>query len=134
MFIIKKRFIVMVLLSIMIMTMMAQHKVSGNVKDATGEPLIGVSVYVDDKPSTTTDFDGNFMLPSVQSNQKLKFVYVGYKDFMTTVGNKDILNVVMESDDAQLDEVIVVGYGTMKKCDLTGSVSSIGTQKLNEKG
>ena len=134
MFVIKKRFTVMVLLIFAAVTMLAQHKVSGNVKDTGGEPLIGVSVYVDGKPSTTTDFDGNFTLPSVQPGQKLKFVYVGYKDFMTTVGNKDILNVVMQSDDAQLDEVIVVGYGTMKKSDLTGSVSSIGTKKLNEKG
>lgn len=134
MFDIKKRFFATALLSAIAVVGMAQQKVTGNVKDNSGEPLIGVSVYVDGKPVATTDLDGNFTLPSVKPSQKVKFVYIGYDDATMTIGDKTMLNVVMESSDSQLDEVIVVGYGTMKKSDLTGSVSSVSTKKLNEQG
>ena len=103
-------------------------------KDESGDPLIGVSVYLDNKPTTVTDFNGDFTLPSVKPSQKVKLVYIGYKDAVVTFGNKTRLDITMESNGKQLDEVMVVGYGTMKKSDLTGSVSSVNTQKLNEKG
>ena len=73
-------------------------------------------------------------MPSVKPSQKVKLVYIGYKDAVVTFGNKTRLDITMESNGKQLDEVMVVGYGTMKKSDLTGSVSSVNTQKLNEKG
>lgn len=134
MFTFKKKLLATALLSAMAMAGMAQQKITGNVKDSSGEPLIGVSVYLDGKPETVTDLDGNFTLSSAKPSQKVKLVYIGYKDAVLTVGDKTALDVVMETIDNQLDEVMVVGYGTMKKSDLTGSVSSVGTKKLNEQG
>ena len=132
--VIKKRFLSTLLLAVTAITSMAQQQVTGNVKDESGDPLIGVSVYLDNKPTTVTDFNGDFTLPSVKPSQKVKLVYIGYKDAVVTLGNKTRLDITMESNGKQLDEVMVVGYGTMKKSDLTGSVSSVNTQKLNEKG
>lgn len=132
--VIKKRFLSTLLLAVTAITSMAQQQVTGNVKDESGDPLIGVSVYLDNKPTTVTDFNGDFTLPSVKPSQKVKLVYIGYKDAVVTFGNKTRLDITMESNGKQLDEVMVVGYGTMKKSDLTGSVSSVNTQKLNEKG
>lgn len=132
--VIKKRFLSTLLLAVTAITSMAQQQVTGNVKDESGDPLIGVSVYLDNKPTTVTDFNGDFTLPSVKPSQKVKLVYIGYKDAVVTFGDKTRLDITMESNGKQLDEVMVVGYGTMKKSDLTGSVSSVNTQKLNEKG
>lgn len=113
---------------------MAQQAVKGTVTDADGEPLAGVSVYVDGKPVTATAIDGSFTLPSVTANQKVKVTYLGYKDVIVNAGKSGSMQIVMESDDHSLADVVVVGYGTVKKTDLTGAVGSVGTQKLNEKG
>lgn len=129
-----KRKMAVVLLSAMALTASAQQTIKGNVKDSNGDPLIGVSVYLDGKPVAVTDIDGNFTLPQAKSSQNVKLSYLGYDDISMAVGNKSTLNVIMKSSEKLLDEVMVVGYGTMKKSDLTGSVSSVGTQKLNEKG
>lgn len=112
----------------------AQQAVSGVVKDANGEPLIGVTVMVDGKAGAITDMDGNFKIPNASASSTIKVSYIGYKDQTITVGNRSQINIVMEEDNATLDEVVVVGYGTMKKSDLTGSVSSVDTERLNAKG
>lgn len=112
----------------------AQKTVTGNVKDANGEPLIGVTVFVDGKPGSITDLDGNFSIPNATPSSKVKISYVGYKDQTVTLGNASTLNIVLQEDNAQLDEVVVVGYGTMKKSDLTGSVSSADGAKIAAKG
>ena len=112
----------------------AQKTVSGVVKDAKGEPLIGVTVMVDGKPAGITDIDGNFKVPNAKASSKIKVSYIGYKEQTLTVGNQLKLNVVLQEDNAQLDEVVVVGYGVMKKTDVTGSISSVGTEQLNAKG
>lgn len=107
-------------------TAMAQQKqISGTVKDATGEPMVGVTVMADGRAAAVTDMDGNFTINEAKPNTKLTISYVGYADQTFTVGNRSDFNVVMKEDNQQLDEVVVVGYGTMKKKDLTGSVSSI---------
>lgn len=121
-------------MSTALLTAMAQQAVTGNVKDVNGDPLIGVSVYVDDKPAAVTDIDGNFTLPSITSKQKIRMSYLGYDDVNIQGDLKKLQSITMKSSDKVLDEVMVVGYGTMKKSDLTGSISSVGTQKLNEKG
>lgn len=112
----------------------AQSTVTGTVKDANGEPLIGVTVMTDGKVGAITDLDGNFSIPNATEQTQLTISYIGYKDQTLQVGNKTRLNIVMQEDNQALDEVVVVGYGTMKKSDLTGSISSVNTQQLNAKG
>ena len=114
------------LLSVMCFMAYAQKTVTGTVKDATGEPMIGVSVIVDGTSiGGVTDFNGNFTIQKVPNNGVLKFSYVGYKDQKVNTAGKNSFNVVLQEDAMGLDEVVVVGYGTMKKKDLTGSVASI---------
>lgn len=116
------------------LTAFAQKTVTGTVKDAKGEPLIGVTVFVDGKPGSITDIDGNFSIPNASPSSKVKVSYIGYKDQTVTLGNSSTVNIVLQEDNAQLDEVVVVGYGTMKKSDLTGSISSADGSKLAAKG
>ncbi len=112
----------------------AQKTVTGIVKDANGEPMIGVTIMVDGKAGAITDMDGNFSIPNATESTQLKVSYIGYKDMTVAVGNQSRLNIVMEEDNQALDEIVVVGYGTMKKSDLTGSISSVNTEQLNAKG
>ena len=106
-------------------------KVSGQVVDQEGEPLIGATVKV--KGATTgsiTDFDGNFTIDA-PANGTLVVSYVGYKDREIAVRGRAILNKIeMESDAMMLDQVVVVGYGVQKKADLTGSVSIVNADEL----
>ena len=114
------------LLSVFCFAAYAQKTVTGTVKDATGEPMIGVSVIVDGTTiGGVTDFDGNFTIQNVPEKGILKFSYVGFKDQKIAVAGKSSVNVTLQEDAMGLDEVVVVGYGTMKKKDLTGSVASI---------
>lgn len=112
----------------------AQQTVTGSVKDEEGNPLIGVTVSVDGKPTSITDLDGNFTIPNASPQSKIDVSYIGYKGQTVTVGNKTKFDIVLNPDDNTLNDVVVVGYGTMKKMDLTGSVGSVGTEKLNENG
>ena len=94
----------------------AQKAVTGTVKDKSGEPLIGVSVMIDGtSQGTVTDFDGNFRVPNVSANTVLNVSYIGYKAQKVKVGNQDNITITLEDDNQQLQEVVVVGYGTMKK-------------------
>jgi TonB-linked SusC/RagA family outer membrane protein len=106
------------------------HAVSGTVKDAAGEPLIGVSVQEKGTVNgTITDSNGNYSV-SVGQRSTLVFSYIGYTAKEVAVGSLSTLNVTLEEDNALLDEVVVVGYGTMKRRDLTGSVASVTGEKL----
>ncbi len=99
----------------------AQKTITGNVKDATGEPLIGVTIQAG-KGGTVTDIDGNFSLQNLKPGDKITISYLGCKTQTITVGN--------QSTDKSLDEVVVIGYGTMKRRDLTGAVASVTGDKL----
>lgn len=112
------------------LTAFAQKTVTGTVKDAKGEPLIGVTVFVDGKPGSITDIDGNFSIPNASPSSKVKVSYIGYKEQTVTLGNSSNLSIVLQEDNAQLDEVVVVGYGTMKKSDLTGSTTSLRNEAI----
>lgn len=105
--------------------------VKGTVLDAkSNEPLIGVSVIEKGSSNgTMTDIDGNFNV-KVPKNAVLKFSYLGYQAQEISVNGKTLLNVVMKEDNAQLDEVVVVGYGLQKKATLSGSVTSVSGDKL----
>ena len=110
--------------------MLAQNKVSGTVVDATGEPLIGVSVL---EEGTTnggiTDFDGNFTL-TVKSGAKLTFSYVGYTSQTLAAANG--MKVTLQEDNTVLNEVVVVGYGTMRRKDVTSSITTVQAKDLNK--
>ena len=121
------------LLSIFCFVAYAQQAVTGTVKDATGEPMIGVTVLLNGQAAAVTDIDGNFTIKA-EPKDVVKVSYIGYTDQEITVGNKTSLDIVLQEDSQTLNEVVVVGYGTMKKSDLTGSVSSVDTEKLNAKG
>lgn len=100
--------------------------IKGQILDEAGDPMIGVSILV--KGTTTgaiTDLDGNYMLNVPSGKNILEVSYIGYKTKEIAIGNATQLNVKMEPDTQTLDEVVVVGYGTVKKRDLTGSVSSV---------
>lgn len=110
-----------------------QSIVRGTVTDSSGEPLIGVSILVKGTANgVISDLDGGFSI-SAAADDVLQFSYVGYINQEIQVGNKKILNVIMEEDTKQLDEVVVVGYGTQKKVNLTGAVSSITSDDLINK-
>ena len=108
----------------------AQKTITGTVKDATGEPLIGVTIQTAKGGGTVTDIDGNFSLSNLKVGEKLTISYVGCKTKIVTVSNNPTLNIVLESSDKSLDEVVVIGYGTMKRRDLTGAVASVTGDKL----
>ena len=113
--------------------MMAQDRsVSGRVMGANDSaPLPGVSILVKGtNAGTTTDGDGAFKL-TVPANAVLVFSFVGYTPKEVSVGNQTVLDVSLELDNRQLNEVVVVGYGTVKKSDLTGSLASVKAKEIN---
>ncbi len=126
-----KRASMALLLSVFCFVAYAQKTITGTVKDASGEPMIGVSVIVDGTTiGGVTDFDGNFTIQNIPEKAVLKISYIGFKEQKIAVAGKNNINVTMQEDAAALDEVVVVGYGTMKKKDLTGSVASVKTEDL----
>ena len=105
--------------------------VSGNVKDATGEPIIGATVMEQGTQNgTVTDFDGNFSINLKGKSNKLVFSYVGMQNQTVDVAGKSSINVSMKDDAQMLEEVVAIGYGTVKKKDLTGAVSTVGSDVL----
>ena len=105
--------------------------ITGVVKDIHGIPLIGVNVMQKETTrGTVTDIDGNYSVKTTGKSVVLAFTYIGYASENVTVGSKKIVNVVMKEDNQHLDEVIVIGYGTSSKRDLTGAVSSVKAEKL----
>ena len=100
--------------------------VKGTVLDENGEPLIGVSIVVKGTSTgTITDFDGKFSIDLPAGSKELLISYIGYKDQTITITGNIPLNVKMVPDTQALDEVVVIGYGTVKKRDLTGAVTSV---------
>ncbi|NDW11126.1 TonB-dependent receptor [Dysgonomonas sp. 520] len=109
-----------------------QRSVSGTISDINGEPLIGVSVIEDGTNNgTITDIDGKYQI-TVSSKSKLKFNYISYKPIEIQVGNQTVINLTLEENLSELDEVVVIGYGAVKKRDLTGSVASLSAKKIAE--
>jgi len=109
-----------------------QITVQGVVKDHTGEPVIGASVVQKNTSNgTITDVDGQFTLKT-PSNSVIQVSFVGYKTQDIQVNGKKRFQIVLSEDTELLDEVVVVGYGTMKKSDLTGAVASVGTKQIKD--
>lgn len=101
------------------------QKISGALTDSSGEPLIGASVYViGTNKGTSTDVDGKYTIEA-KGNDKIRFSYVGYKTKTVKIDNRTVINVTLDVDDTVLDEVVVIGYGTMDKKELTSAVSHV---------
>ena len=95
--------------------------VSGTIKDINGEPLVGVTVVVTGfTTGTNSDIDGKFRLDIPAKAQVLVFSFIGMKTQEVPIGDKTVFDIVMAEDIANLDEVVVVGYGTMKRRELSG--------------
>ena len=108
-----------------VMAVQQGKKVTGVVVDGTGEPVIGANVVVKGTTNgTITDFDGNYTIEGVSANDVLVISYIGYLSQEVPVGNQSMIKVTLKEDTQTLDEVVVVGYGTMKKSDVTGSIST----------
>ena len=107
----------------------AQSKVSGTVKDANGEPLIGVSVMeVGTNNGAVTDMNGNYTL-NVKPGAKLKLSYIGFTPQTVKAGSNN--QIVLQEDNTALNEVVVVGYGTMRRKDVTSSITTVKAEDLN---
>lgn len=107
-------------------------RITGQVIDAnTGEPLPGVNVLEQGTTNgTITNIDGNYVLVLSGEGQSLEFSYIGYVKQTIPVDGRNVLNVELKPDLKELDEVVVIGYGSMKRADLTGSVSSVSGEQL----
>ena len=118
-----KRFIVSFLALALCTIMYAQEAITGNVVDQTGEPVIGATVMEKGTSNgTVTDFDGNFSL-KVAAGKTIVFSYIGYQTVELPAANG--MKVTMQDDAFSLNEVVVTGYTTQRKADLTGAVSVV---------
>lgn len=109
-----------------------QQTVTGTVTDSAGDPLIGATVLAQESgQGTATDLNGNYSI-RVDALGTLQFSYVGYETKNVAVQGRTVINVTLVEDNAVLDELVVVGYGTMKKSDLTGAVGSIGAKDIKD--
>lgn len=115
--------------------MMAQNiTVSGTVKDKAGETLVGVAIQVKGTTvGTVTSLDGDYTLPNVDPKAELLFRYIGYTPKTEKVAGRKVINVLLESESQNLEEVVVVGFGTQKKVNLTGAVASVSSDVLENK-
>ncbi len=129
----KRSLLLVALFVIGCLQLLAQTKtIKGEVTDAqNGEALIGATVMVEgEKGGTVTDFDGNFSLQVSSSAKKIKVSYIGYIDKVLSVS--DNMKVKLESDSKALADVVVIGYGTARKSDLTGSVATVKSKDFNK--
>ncbi|UCS94040.1 TonB-dependent receptor [Echinicola marina] len=112
-------------------TIIQDRNISGLVVDKSGESLPGVNIIIKGSTKgTITDLDGKFSIEA-SNDDILVFSFLGFTSKEVSVGNQDFLNVTLEEDLSDLDEVVVVGYGTVKKSDLTGAVASVKPEELN---
>lgn len=124
---VSNRVLVLLMTILSIFPLMAQQiEVAGTVSDKDGEPLIGASVLVvGAKLGAATDIDGNFSI-TAPANGKLQVSYVGYEPQTVNIDGRTTINIILEQNTSVLDEVVVVGYGTMDKKELTSAISHIG--------
>lgn len=110
----------------------AQTTITGSVSDENGEVIPGANIVIEGTTSgTSTDFDGNFTL-SASSGDVLVISFLGYHTKKVTVGSQTVINVTLLPDAQNLDEVVVIGYGTIKKSDVVGSVSQVDSKSFEE--
>jgi len=101
-------------------------RISGTIKDSFGDPVIGANILEKGTTNgTTTDFDGNFSITASSPQSILVISYIGYKAQEITVGNQRTLNVILSEDSEMVDEIVVIGYGTQRKGDITSAIASV---------
>ncbi|WP_460542955.1 SusC/RagA family TonB-linked outer membrane protein [Echinicola sediminis] len=124
---------IVLFLLFMCVPLFAQNlKISGTITDEIGQPIPGAAVLVKGTSNgTAADLDGKYML-SVPSGSTLQFSFIGYQTKDVQVTNQTIIDVSLEPDMSDLEEVVVVGYGTVKKSQLTGAISSVGSKEIAE--
>ena len=117
-----------------VFSMCAQSfSVQGSVTDENNLPLLGVNVLVKNETrGTTTDFDGNYSIDNISPGDVLQFTYVGFIPKEVIITNQQTLNVVLQSDSQALDEIVVIGYGSQAKKEITGAVSVVGAKTIEE--
>lgn len=133
----KKNLLITCVMLLFAVTSMAQNKItiSGVVTDKTGETVIGASVRVKGQESkgSITDINGKYQIVDVASNATLIFSYIGMREQEIAVNGRSTINVKMEEDSQLIDEVVVVGYGSAKKRDLTGSIVTVKADEIASK-
>lgn len=133
----KKNLLITCVMLLFAITSMAQNKItiSGVVTDKTGETVIGASVRVKGQESkgSITDINGKYQIVDVASNATLIFSYIGMREQEIAVNGRSTINVKMEEDSQLIDEVVVVGYGSAKKRDLTGSIVTVKADEIASK-
>ncbi|MBR3405315.1 MAG: TonB-dependent receptor [Bacteroidales bacterium] len=128
-----KKLILALLGMVTALSLSAQTTIKGIVTDETGEPLIGAGVLVEGTSiGTITGIDGDYVLSVPADAVNLVFSFIGLADQTVAINGQTEINVVLKADQTFLDEVVVVGYATVKRRDLLGSVSSVGSDKLAE--
>ena len=129
-----KKYIILMLMAFVSTVSLAQSTVKGTVVDANGEPIIGATVQVKGSAAsgTITDLDGNFTLAGVPAKAQLVVSYIGY--ISETVSNLNNPKITLKEDSQQLEEVVVVGYGTQKKAHLTGSIETVPVDEITDLG
>jgi len=111
-----------------------EHQIKGTVKDDTGQPLPGASVVIKgEKGGTITDANGNFVLDVPSKSSVIVISFTGFNAKEVTVGNQNTVIVQLTVNDQSLDEVVVIGYGTTRRSDLTGAVGSVKAQELQQR-
>ena len=129
----QKPLVTLFLLCLFPMGALAQNVVKGTVNDEAGEPIIGATVKVSgSNAGSITDFDGKFSVQAA-SNATLEISYVGYVSQKVKVAGKTDITVVLKEDAQMLNDVVVIGYGTMKKSDISGSVATINKEQMERK-
>ena len=132
-FLIRLCFITLLLLSVGLYGM-AQIAVTGTVKDNGGELLPGVTIVVQGSTTgTVTNIDGNYSINVPNKNSVLRFSFVGFTSQSVTVGNQKVINVVLAENVNELEEMVVVGYGIVRKSDVTGAVSRVSEETMQER-
>lgn len=132
--IVKMKAIWFFLFALLTLSVAAQERsITGKITDATtNEPLIGVTVLIEGTyTGTVTDIDGNYSV-KVSPQAKLVYSFIGYQSQTIAVGQQPIINVALQTEVKGLDEVVVIGYGTVKKSDATGSVSTVSAKDFNK--
>ncbi|MDN4166638.1 TonB-dependent receptor [Cytophagales bacterium LB-30] len=129
-----RHLLVIGIFSLLPFSLLAQRNVKGTVTSATsGETLPGVNIrLLGTDQGTVTDINGSFSLVVERDSAQLQFSFLGFKTFTTLVGSRSVIDVQLEDDTQQLDEIVVVGYGTQKKSDLTGSVARVKGSELTK--
>lgn len=124
----------LLLLLMLPLSMLAQSTLSGTVRDnATGEPIPGVNVIVQGTQNgTSSDLDGNFNLSNLKSGDQIVFSFIGYADQVVGYTGQSTIDVTMSEDATQLEEVMVIGYGSVKKKDATGAVTTVTSKDFNK--